>query len=190
MDNKKIQKERITNYFIDATVNIIKEDGLENLTTKKIGDRAGYSYATIYNYFRNFNELICISMSKIAIECFNFVNDNIYGDSPLSRTLSFIDLMVDFNAKNINIYYPFLSSKVDFSYFQLTTGKHFYHPAYDLLIKELKFTDSPELIADIITSIFNSCLHFYIIMKTPENLFNLKENIKKQVLFVLEKYLK
>ena len=80
-NNKQIQRDRVKKYFLDASVQIIKEEGLENLTTKKIGDKAGYSYATIYNYFENFNELICISMIIIAEECAEYILKNLKGDN-------------------------------------------------------------------------------------------------------------
>ena len=117
MDKKKIQRERVRGYFLEASIKIIKEEGLENLTTKKIGDSAGYSYATIYNYFENFNELICLSMESIALECAKYITENLEGESLYEISSNFIDLMVDFNAVNTNIYYPFLSTKVDFTFF-------------------------------------------------------------------------
>lgn len=39
-------------YFVDATAEIIEEEGVENVTIRKVADRAGYNSATIYNYFQ------------------------------------------------------------------------------------------------------------------------------------------
>ncbi len=196
-DNKKIQRDRVKKYFLDASVQIIKEEGLENLTTKKIGDKAGYSYATIYNYFENFNELICISMIKIADECAEYIIENLTGDNILDICCNFSDLMVEYNAVNTNIYYPFLSTTVDFSYFENEQNNHFIHPAYVIILDkiknrpELKSKDSEEMatMLDIFTSIFHSALHFYIILNNPKTIDDLKIEIKKQIKFMLNNYL-
>ena len=52
MERKKIQEERIRGYFIQATKEILKGEGLSALSVRNIADRAGYSYATLYNYFK------------------------------------------------------------------------------------------------------------------------------------------
>lgn len=53
-----IKQKRVMMYFIEATQELILEDGIENLSIKKIAEKAGYNSATIYNYFENLEELI------------------------------------------------------------------------------------------------------------------------------------
>jgi AcrR family transcriptional regulator len=197
VDKKTIQRNRVTKYFLDASIEIIKDEGLANLTTKKIGDRAGYSYATIYNYFENFNELICLSMVQIADECAEYIVDNLQGENILDICCNFSDLMVQYNAVNSNIYYPFLSTTVDFSYFDNDENTHFIHPAYQILLDkiessaEFKDIQHDEIITlmDILTAIFHSALHFFIILKNPKRIDQLKLDIKRQVTYVLKKYI-
>ncbi len=43
--------------FIDATTDIIDQEGIDSVTIRKVADRAGYNSATIYNYFKNLDEL-------------------------------------------------------------------------------------------------------------------------------------
>lgn len=196
-EKKKIQRERVKSYFLNASIEIIKEEGLENLTTKKIGDRAGYSYATIYNYFENFNELICLSMINIAEECATYIVDNLSGSNITEICCNFSDLMVEFNAKNPNIYYPFLSTSVDFSFFQNESENHFIHPAYNILLKTIKTSEefknysSEDLttLMDIFTALFHSALHFYILLDNPKTLDGLKSDLKRQLLFMLNNYI-
>ena len=45
-------------YFVDATAEIIEEEGLENVTIRKVADKAGYNSATIYNYFSEISHLL------------------------------------------------------------------------------------------------------------------------------------
>ncbi len=52
-----IQKRRMYQLFIDATTDIISQEGIDSVTIRKVADRAGYNSATIYNYFRNLDEL-------------------------------------------------------------------------------------------------------------------------------------
>ena len=189
MTKKEIQRTRIIKYFTDSTISLIKSDGLENLTTKKIGDHAGYSYATIYNYFENFNDLICVAIAEIAAECAEFVKKKLKGNTIKERMINFVLLMTEFNIANPNIYYPFLSTSVDFSYFQKKTGDHFIHPAYDLLVRELKNAKEFEgksneeilILCNLLTNIFHAKMHFYLLMKSPATLKELNNEIITEV---------
>ncbi|PSR32756.1 MAG: TetR family transcriptional regulator [Sulfobacillus benefaciens] len=58
MSKKEIQRARIRQYFIDATREVIREEGIGNVTIRKVADLAGYNSATIYNYFEDVSHLI------------------------------------------------------------------------------------------------------------------------------------
>ncbi|MGG3572423.1 TetR/AcrR family transcriptional regulator [Bacillus gobiensis] len=64
MNNKEIQKSRMWKYFVDATAEIIQEEGIEKVTIRKVADRAGYNSATIYNYFSEVSHLIFFASMK------------------------------------------------------------------------------------------------------------------------------
>ncbi|MFJ7934614.1 TetR/AcrR family transcriptional regulator [Sporosarcina sp. NPDC096371] len=64
MNNKKIQMSRMWKYFVDATAEIIDEEGIESVTIRKIADKAGYNSATIYNYFSEISHLIFFASMK------------------------------------------------------------------------------------------------------------------------------
>ncbi|MFS0687632.1 TetR/AcrR family transcriptional regulator [Sporosarcina sp. 179-K 8C2 HS] len=68
MSNKKIQLSRMWKYFIDATMEIINEDGINQVTIRKVADRAGYNSATIYNYFGEVSHLIFFASMKLLKE--------------------------------------------------------------------------------------------------------------------------
>ncbi|WP_258112399.1 TetR/AcrR family transcriptional regulator [Alicyclobacillus sp. SP_1] len=55
---KELQMSRMWMYFVDATAKIIEEEGMENVTIRKVADLAGYTSATIYNYFNELSHLI------------------------------------------------------------------------------------------------------------------------------------
>ncbi len=56
-EKQSIKEERVRSYFIAATKDIIMREGMESVTVRKVADLAGYSYATIYNYFSDLNAL-------------------------------------------------------------------------------------------------------------------------------------
>ncbi len=195
MDRKEIKKERTRRYFLDAAKEIIRAEGVSALTTKKIGDRAAYSYASIYNYFENFNELVCLCLEEMAAECAQRVRERLCGDRPRERILSFARLMIEENAANPHVYSVFLSTDIDYSYFQRRDGHPFAHPAYALLLSELehlptlrenKDGDAARMLADILTYVFHAKLHFYIRYGTPASLDRLCEEVLAETNFILD----
>lgn len=81
MKNKKIQEERVKGYFIQATKDILKGEGLNGISVRNVADKAGYSYATLYNYFKDINDLIFICVNDFQEECKEFVNSQTKGDT-------------------------------------------------------------------------------------------------------------
>lgn len=68
IEKKNLQRYRSMSYFINASIEIIIEEGLSNLSIRKAAVRAGYNSATLYHYFSSFEEL-CIFASM------NFVDE-------------------------------------------------------------------------------------------------------------------
>ena len=52
-----VRRKRIMTYFIEATEKLIRLDGIDGLSIRKIANEAGYNSATIYNYFHDLEEL-------------------------------------------------------------------------------------------------------------------------------------
>lgn len=73
MKNKEIQEKRMKEYFIQATKDILKGEGLKCISVRNIADQAGYSYATLYNYFKDVNDLIFLCVNDFQEECRLFV---------------------------------------------------------------------------------------------------------------------
>ncbi len=64
MTKKEIQRQRILTYFIDATAQVIDQEGIDTITVRKIADIAGYNAATLYNYFENLDHLVFLAAMK------------------------------------------------------------------------------------------------------------------------------
>jgi AcrR family transcriptional regulator len=55
---QSMKNQRVRSYFIQAAKEIILCEGVENVSVRKIADKAGYAYTTIYNYFTDTNDLL------------------------------------------------------------------------------------------------------------------------------------
>ena len=77
MKNKEIQEKRMKEYFIQATKDILKGEGIKSLSVRNIADQAGYSYATLYNYFKDVNDLVFLCVNDFQEECKEFVSDQV-----------------------------------------------------------------------------------------------------------------
>ncbi|HPR32945.1 MAG TPA: TetR/AcrR family transcriptional regulator [Prolixibacteraceae bacterium] len=75
MKNKEIQEKRMKDYFIQATKDILKAEGITSLSVRNIADQAGYSYATLYHYFKDVNDLIFLCVHDFQEECHAFVRN-------------------------------------------------------------------------------------------------------------------
>jgi AcrR family transcriptional regulator len=64
-------------YFIEATKEMLKGEGLKSISVRNIAERAGYSYTTLYNYFKDLNELIFLCVKDFQDECELFIKDEI-----------------------------------------------------------------------------------------------------------------
>ncbi|HUX53934.1 MAG TPA: TetR/AcrR family transcriptional regulator [Williamwhitmania sp.] len=76
MKNKEIQEQRMRGYFIQAAKDMLRAEGLKSISVRAIADRAGYSYTTMYNYFKDVNDLIFVCVEDFFEECRVFVAQN------------------------------------------------------------------------------------------------------------------
>lgn len=58
MARSAIQTERILHYLVEAAAKLIEQDGIENVSIRKIAKEAGYTSSTIYNYFTEASHLV------------------------------------------------------------------------------------------------------------------------------------
>ncbi|MCI6609374.1 MAG: TetR/AcrR family transcriptional regulator [Ezakiella sp.] len=77
-------RRNIITSFVDSARNIIKTEGIENVTIKKLGESTKLNPATIYNYFDNVEHLLYFA----KLEVFDEFNEDLSnwvkeGDDPL-----------------------------------------------------------------------------------------------------------
>jgi len=73
MNNKDIQEQRVRGYFVQAANEILRGEGISNLSVRNVAEKAGYSYATLYNYFKNINELLSVCIIDFIQEGRKFI---------------------------------------------------------------------------------------------------------------------
>jgi AcrR family transcriptional regulator len=81
MEKKEIQEQRMRGYFIEATKSLIQSEGVKSVSVRNIADQAGYSFATLYNYFKDVKVLIFECVKIFQEECEVFVVNHI-GEPP------------------------------------------------------------------------------------------------------------
>lgn len=77
MEKKEIQEQRMRGYFIEATKSLIQSEGVKSVSVRNIADQAGYSFATMYNYFKDAKVLIFECVKIFQDECETFVMNRV-----------------------------------------------------------------------------------------------------------------
>ncbi|HPI20613.1 MAG TPA: TetR/AcrR family transcriptional regulator [Candidatus Kapabacteria bacterium] len=101
MGKKELQEERMKGFFISATKEIIKGEGIRALSVRNIADRAGYSYATLYNYFKDMKDLIFICIKDFQEECRLYIESEVKNfskgkDKLKAKTKAFMKYFVQY----------------------------------------------------------------------------------------------
>ena len=73
---KEIQEQRMKRYFIDACKTLIRGEGYKAVSVRTVAEEAGYSSATLYNYFSDTRELVRTCVDEFIEELREFVFSN------------------------------------------------------------------------------------------------------------------
>ena len=74
---KKPQQQRarlLVESLVDAAAEIVVAEGLDALTTARVADRAGVSVGSLYQYFRNKEELIVALTDRVNADLLDAVD--------------------------------------------------------------------------------------------------------------------
>ena len=66
--NREIKKARMTRYFIDAIQALTQVRPLASITLRDVAQQAGFNSATLYNYFKNMDQLIAFAIFDLISE--------------------------------------------------------------------------------------------------------------------------
>lgn len=68
MNKNIVQEQRMKSYFIQAAMEILRGEGIRDLSVRHVAEKAGYSYATLYNYFKNLDDLLTACINEFLTE--------------------------------------------------------------------------------------------------------------------------
>lgn len=104
-DAKNIKKDYVKSKFVEAAKAIILQDGVLSVTVRRIAEITGYSYATIYHYFQDLNELLLeTKLSMILDMAAPGSIQAITTEDPLEKKKQEVKLMAGFFIDNPNIF--------------------------------------------------------------------------------------
>jgi len=69
------KRDRISKLFIEIAKEMILKEGIQSVSVRKIADEAGYSYATIYNYFDDLSALLWSVKKDMIQDLIEWMND-------------------------------------------------------------------------------------------------------------------
>lgn len=112
MDKKQLKKERIKNYFIDAACDIIEESGISEASVRKVSEKAGYHYTTVYMHFGDFNQVLHMAIIKFLTRIKEFIAESTRGiEDPLDCYLSAWEAYCRYLMNHPNIAYCVIIQK-------------------------------------------------------------------------------
>lgn len=99
-------------YFIEATNQIIEEEGMAAVTVRKVADIAGYNSATLYNYFTDLEHLAFYASIKYLKDYVLDLPNYIKGaTNPLERFLEIWRCFCYYSFSNPRIYQSIFFNK-------------------------------------------------------------------------------
>ncbi|GAB4282792.1 MAG: hypothetical protein Kow0029_28520 [Candidatus Rifleibacteriota bacterium] len=82
MAKNNLQKQRVRDIFINSASEILREHGLKGISARNVAEHAGYSYATLYNYFKDIKDLVFECIKIFRQECLDFVRNDHHSAHP------------------------------------------------------------------------------------------------------------
>jgi len=196
MENKQIQEQRKRGYFIQATKEILKSEGLTCASVRNIASQAGYSFATLYNYFKDVNELVFLCVKDFQDECESFVKSETTNYSVGIERIKQISISyMKFFTQYPGIYDLFYVEKMARVKSQEQTSTQIYSFLNNLCIEDwnycvenLIFTpDEVELLKYQLTYVVSGILLFYMNRLIPESYTEFIDMSDKQLNFIFNR---
>jgi len=115
-DKNQIKNQRVKSFFLLAAKEIIINEGVAKVTVRKIAEMTGYSYATIYHYFSDLNDLLLEVKAMMIGDLIEYMKlhkadplDGLEGIKKENR------IFIDYFLERPNIFIFFYSYRLDYS---------------------------------------------------------------------------
>ena len=190
----QLHKNRNKQFFIEAAKNVVLAGDISNLTVRKIADIAGFSYATIYNYFHDLNDLLWHVVMSCVDDVVHALEKKL-GSKPYTydRIKGIYREYIGYFLLNPNVF------RLIFFYQIGDPAEEFKNNSNEpqlapLLLANLEDPgcrsigeDEVPILARIITSSIHGMLSLYLSDKTDQNPDELKQNADRMLGYLLLK---
>ncbi len=190
MGRKEIQEKRKRGYFIEAAKKIIKKEGTENLTVKKVADLAGFAPGTLYNYFSDVNALYGYCVADFWNECKTEVEQSVKNiKDPKDKIIVSSNAYVNYFINNQNVFK--LIFLEDFKNVPEDIKEKVYDPEVikllGVFLKQLTNEKKKvEKLGNIIANYIHGILLFFIMDRADENREEINTLLKENIKYILE----
>lgn len=182
----ELKKQR-RQLILNATKELALENGLQDVSARNIGERCGMSYATLYNYFKDVNELLAYVAVDFLQDSYDYVTT--YLNSSMSvkeQILELSDRYYEYMISNPNRFKVIFIQ--DFGNITNELAVHLI-PKVSVLLKELlneinedQLVLNRELTFQMITSSMHAKLMFQVFKRTSTDASFDKQQLRKEII--------
>lgn len=187
-EKQNLKNQRVRSYFIEAAKNIIVKEGAENVSVRKVAEQAGYTFTTIYNYFKDLNELLLETKNAMILELMNYMKGllpvKVYNLEDIKK-LNRLYIEYFINRPNIfTFFYSYRIRPVDAATAPLDFSDQYKETYKDFVISgAIKEADVPVIAKIIIYTIHGMlALYFSDNGMTAENVYEEIDRITEYIL--------
>ena len=190
MGKKEIQEKRKRGYFIEAAKKIIREEGTQNLTVKKVADLAGFAPGTLYNYFSNLNALYAYCVEEFWNECKIQVERSVKNiEDPKEKIIVSSNAYANYFIDNQNVFK--LIFLEDLKNVPEDIKEKVYNPEVVKLLGEYlkQLTEGKkeiEKLGNIVANYIHGILLFFIMDRADETREEINNLLKNNINYILE----
>ncbi|MBN2806288.1 MAG: TetR/AcrR family transcriptional regulator [Prolixibacteraceae bacterium] len=195
MNNKLLQETRMKRYFIEATRNILRSEGLKGISVRNIAKDAGYSYATLYNYFNDVRDLVFECVKDFQHECEVDISNKVEGKSAgIERLKAISKAYVEYFLEYPGIFELFYIEKMSAYGNSKESARLIYHfldricqPDWDFYAQKMKLnSDFIERLKDQLRFTLTGMLLFYLNRSSPDNYAEFIQVLEQQLNYIWE----
>lgn len=195
MSNKEIQEQRMKEYFVQATKEIITGEGIKALSVRSIAEKAGYSFATLYNYFKDVRELIFFCVEDFAGECKEYVvNRSKEEEQGVPKIKKIVKAYVEYMVQYPGVFDLFYVEKIAVDGTSLAASDKIVNFLDELCEEEIKYCVSKGTFRagegiEVMSSIRNSItgvLVLYMNRQYPKSYYDFVVSVNRQLDRILD----
>jgi AcrR family transcriptional regulator len=197
MVQNTIQEKRMREYFIEATKEILRGEGLRAVSVRNISEKAGYSYATLYNYFTDVKELIFECVQDFSQDCEEFIDRRVKNKpkgieriKEITKSYSqyFIQYPGIFELFFIEKTSEIAGKKPTLALINTFFAKQCEEDLnYAVQHGQIKAEDSDQMIETLFNATIGILLN-YVFRRHPSNYKTYTKSLKEQIDFILERH--